>query len=127
MTDERIQIPDGMFEAVKAVDDGVDPLGIWIKPRLEAALRWLSENPVCLSGKVLDDISSELPPHRFLKDYGWLQISNAIQRRMFLAPEPEVPEEIADLMLVEIEEGFFKPSALNQRLVEAYKRGKAAK
>ena len=39
-------------------------------------------------------------------------------------PEPEVPEEIADLLLpIAVESGFFKPEVVNERIIEAERRG----
>ena len=43
------------------------------------------------------------------------------------APEPGVPEAIKDLILPDIESGFFKPEILNARLVEAYRLGRNSK
>jgi hypothetical protein len=37
--------------------------------------------------------------------------------------EPEVPEQIKDLLLVDIREGFFKPEVINERMAECYRRG----
>lgn len=41
--------------------------------------------------------------------------------------EAEVLEEIKDLILPDIESGFFKPEVSNQRLIEAYRRGLKAR
>ena len=45
--------------------------------------------------------------------------------RMYLAePEPEVPKEIKDLLLpIAVESGFFKPEVVNERIIEAERRG----
>lgn len=40
--------------------------------------------------------------------------------------EPEVPEQIKDLLLVDIREGFFKPEVINERMAECYRRGQKA-
>lgn len=50
---------------------------------------------------------------------------------MFDAPEPEVPEEIKDMLLdagaPDSEHCFFKPSVYNERIQEAYRRGKESR
>jgi len=38
----------------------------------------------------------------------------------------EAPEHIEDLLLVDIQEGFFKPEVVNERLHEAFRRGQKA-
>ena len=53
------------------------------------------------------------------------------QRCMFVAPEPEVPEGIKDMLLdarsPDSEHCFFKPSVYNERITEAYRRGKESR
>jgi hypothetical protein len=48
---------------------------------------------------------------------------------MYLAPEPEVPEEIKDLLLNEDAPEFSRPTRrfFNINLLEAYRRGKAGR
>ena len=52
-------------------------------------------------------------------------------RRMFDAPEAEVPEAIRDMLLdaraPDSEHCFFKPSVYNERIQEAYRRGRESK
>ena len=84
---------------------------------LEAFIAWQTENPIVPTEEQDEDLCEwcEMNPDGspFAE---W-------QRRMYLAPEPEVQEEIRDLLLVNITEGFFKPEVLNERLAEAYRRG----
>lgn len=53
------------------------------------------------------------------------------QRHMFDAPEPEAPEAIKDMLLdaraPDSEHCFFKPSVYNERIQEAYRRGKESR
>lgn len=48
---------------------------------------------------------------------------------MYLAPEPEVPEEIKDLLLTEQSHKDVQPlkGELNSMIIEAYRRGKESK
>jgi hypothetical protein len=72
---------------------------------LEAALRWLSENPIVPTEKQerkLDDAWMESKKDLASRYYKCAHATEfgAIewQRMMFLEPEPEVPEEIKDLI-----------------------------
>jgi hypothetical protein len=45
---------------------------------------------------------------------------------MYDAPEPEVPEEIKNLLCAGSDtdrEGYFRPDIYNERIIEAYRRG----
>lgn len=102
---------------------------------LEAALQWLSENPIVPSQTQAMELTG------FTK-YQDLELARARlaltrwQRRMFLAPEPEVHEEIEELLW---KDDFSKSKGTiwvrsiddgmtwNQAVIEAYKRGKASK
>ena len=97
MTDERIQVPEGMLKAaIDAQEMRCDPT--ITKIGVEAALRWWKANPIeptdddCISiGQAWNGNSAGNP--------FWKFVATEWQRRMFLAPEPEVPEEIKDLLL----------------------------
>jgi len=71
-----------------------------IETALEAALRWLSENPIV--PKLRSDIEHLDEVFGDTDDKGGREDLVAVvcewQRRMFLAPEPEIPEEIKDVM-----------------------------
>jgi hypothetical protein len=95
MSEKKIQVPEGMLETAKmAVQDYNHFNPNDILPCLEEALRWVAENPI-------------VPPipevHRIMSDYrsshrGCCEgeiyefVATEWQRRMFLAPEPEVPQ-----------------------------------
>lgn len=50
------------------------------------------------------------------------------QRRMFAAPEPEVPKEIADFMTTWTDEPlYWTGRQINQNILEAFRRGKKSK
>lgn len=48
------------------------------------------------------------------------------QRRMFLAPEPEVPEEVKD-MLVEEHISRWRGEEVNEKVIEAFRRGQRSR
>jgi hypothetical protein len=95
----------------------------------------LSENPIVPS---IEDINAigcawfkffdpdmDDPQHKSFRD-GMLRALDLFQRRMFLVTEPEVLEEIKDLLLPDIESGFFKPEIVNERMAECFRRGQRA-
>lgn len=89
--EKKYVVPEGMLEAAS---NGWSPVqDNALRTRLEAALKWLAENPILPDEKQIANMG------KFGMEY-WLV--RTICRRwiedMFLAPEPEVPEAIADLM-----------------------------
>lgn len=139
MSAGKIKIPDGMVKA--SVDkmmsrwedqnDGYrnSSMGVEAEKQLqknlpvalEAALRWLSENPIVPTLEQTEECRHlhryEFDPLKPLCVYQ--QVAVEWQRRMFLVPEPEIPEEIKDLL-------WGKESLLsgeNERVIEAYNRG----
>lgn len=115
MIERNIAVPDGMRLAfVYAMQEkfGHVPGGILVG--LEAALRWLSDNPIPIDPtvKIWLDICAKMPTKSHAERL------MEFQRRMFIAPQPEIPEEIKDLLF---------PEHDNSRLIEAFRRGKAAR
>lgn len=119
----NVKIPEGMLKAAM-YDDGAGYLSeAWMERRLEAALRWLSENPIVPTDKQLEDIASfaSAPTHFGVSI--WFQ---QWQRRMFLAPESKIPEEVKDLLWessARLDRGFH----WNDAILEAYRRGQNSK
>lgn len=98
MSDKQYVVPEGMLKAVHDASRNFEqrlPEGFYFAPLLKAALRGLSENPIVPTDEQIDSMSrglhwgwdSEWRTH--VRDWcvEW-------QRRMFLAPEPAVPEGI---------------------------------
>lgn len=93
---------------------------------LEAAICWLDgeleklvQHPYPTSGEFYIQPS-------IAEDYGRRGNNKAIEsiRRMYLAPEPEVPKEVKDLLV----SGFDVSSGeTDSRILEAYRRGKESK
>lgn len=132
MSEKKIVVPEGMLKAAIAVIENYDDVvgngqceEFRIELIVEAALRWLSENPIV---PTKDDLAmvrllyfdrKHLDGKSTVTDFvvGW-------QRRMFIAPEPEVPEEIEDLLLpydMATADGY----AINVAIIEAYRRGRS--
>jgi hypothetical protein len=96
MSEKRYIVPEGMLKAVQNA-----LVGYWhdhtvtsdssITVVLEAAVRWLSENPIVPTEQEYRDFGVKF-------DFQGVKCIAEWQRRMFLAPEPEVPEAIKDLM-----------------------------
>ena len=96
--EKKIAIPEGMLEAaVAAVKIPVS--GQLARNQthdiLEAALRWLSENPIEPTQKQSRKLYADVPQGLLVDEVpSWYAVE--WQRRMFLAPEPEVHEEDKD-------------------------------
>ena len=138
MSDKKILVPEGMLKAaVEAVRvrsefgfhfiDNKDELRsrrarivAQTQDTLEAALLWLSENPIVPTNEQTQGVCDSI----FVGSEYLLDPRDAMvewQRRMFLAPEPEVPEEIKELVdsfNVPIYKLFYK-----EGLKEAFRRG----
>jgi hypothetical protein len=124
---KRIKVPGGMaraYQSVLARDAST------FAP-LEAALLWLSKNPIVPTEKQLEDVESgwlgQGPLDRDSLRYGAAQF----QSRMFLAPEPEpepeVPEEIKDLLIPRRETDRSKEEYIhNAQILKAFRRGQKA-
>lgn len=102
MNEKKYIVPEGMLKAVEGryrmvYSSGFNPPVV--RANLEAALRWLSENPIVptdqqemeIYKKYISTVSDKAYPIYLLKEW---------QRRMFLAPEPEVPEAVKDILYV---------------------------
>jgi len=91
---------------------------------VEAFCRWLSENPqVPSTEQYLEMIRSDRVPA--VKDM-FCNILEVWQRRMFLAPEPEIPKEIDDLLWDDTDKGPYYVEH-NKAAIEAYRRGQRSK
>lgn len=130
---KRIVVPEGMLKAAIQADKelyehwGPIPEDRWgrttrkaiIEHSVNAALLWLSENPIRPNCEQIGEISKWFGSHNHgatCEDF-----CEEWQRRMFLAPEPEVPEEIADLTIADSDD--IAGDLHNARLIEAYRRG----
>jgi hypothetical protein len=94
MNEKKIVVPEGMLDAFRKAETHHGFL--WdakvLEAMLTAALRWLAENPMVPSHKQVQDIAQS-------NVYYTSDVSKWIaewQRRMFLAPEPEVRQFVKD-------------------------------
>jgi len=140
MSVKKIVVPEGMLKAAMAVADeawdngeigrslvGETPWKKTSRVILEAALRWLiGELPL---PSLQDD---EYSGPEWTKGY-----NRAMEdvRRMFLAPEPEVPECLEGMMFSSHDIGLHLKNAdadnlsnhLNSYILEAYRMGRESK
>lgn len=155
--EKMIKVPEGMLKAFGEAYDHQKGLGANSETcerfGLESALRWLSKNPIVptdeqaqvMLEKVFNDPpfiysspNDEMPGQNILINREQLtcphlsreqEVFAEWQRRMFLAPEPEIPK---DLCIPE-NSGMCTgtpvvlTSYANQRIIEAYRRGQRSK
>ena len=142
MSDKKILVPEGMLKAaVEAVRDRSEfgfhfidnkdelrsrraRIVAQTQDTLEAALLWLSENPIVPTNEQTQGVCDSI----FVGSENLLDPRDAMvewQRRMFLAPEPEVPEEINDLRLGG--QTTMSMGRMDWLLTEAFRRGQKSK
>lgn len=123
---KQIIVPDGMVEAVMAncvvvgVCQGkaVSLTTIAAREVLRRALEWLVANPIV--PQTVDEYRKLLALKNYEISFDAQQFYYAEwQRRMFLAPEPKIPEAIKDLM-----PHYPDKESHEWAIVEAYRRGK---
>lgn len=129
MSEKKIVVPEGMINAVDAalsLERGWRhelPAGIARDATLQAALRWMSENPIVPTEQQALDMATGC---KFDSFENWELVRWGAcewQRRMFLAPDPEIPQEIADLCN---ENGPNSPR-WKAAIIESYRRGQQSK
>ena len=134
-TTSEIHVPKGMLRAAcRAYPDpdfdyvSEDSFGVFTRPVLEKALRWLSENPIVPTQKQADElwkIAIEQNPDKNETTHAAKNMVIEWQRRMFVAPELEVPEAVKDLLsgYADIDQHWKKA---DENIIEAYHRGQSA-
>jgi len=129
VSDKKIKVPDGMLKAVLAGEHA--GCTSWAQKHyltvLESALRWLSENPIVPTIEQLKAINAAWHEGNHLA-LGTGETSFVLiefQRRMFLAPEPEIPPEIKDLLSPTCQ-NLWEPSRkeYDAAVLEAFNRGR---
>lgn len=127
-SDRKILVPDGLRRAAGRALNDLDPEGYMILLGLEAALRWLAENPIVPTVQQQDamvkrkDSYAQAERNAYFYSVEW-------QRRMFLSPEPdEIPKELHDLTWRNSQGSAGKVSLtfteLDERILEAFNRGR---
>lgn len=139
MSGRKVQVPAGMPDAA------LDTVGVDGEMRgnakivLEAALDWLAKNPIvpmrddinaigCAWFKFFDPDMDD-PQNKSFRD-GMMAALDLWQRRMFLAPKPDVPEEIKDLLYVDDCGRMSLGGSIlghSDAVLEAYRRGQRSR
>ena len=130
---KRISVPDGMLKAAliaSGLDDYCSDDQAEIRKALEAALLWASEHPQVPTDEQLQAMREHLLPDMpkgaehftsndlFMGAVEW-------QRRCFVQEEPEIPEELDDIMFPDLAPDSItaRKSELNDLILDAYRRG----
>ena len=117
MGEKRVVVPEGMYDAAMKYQDS----GIQCGAALEAALRWLSENPIVPSVEQCDAIRDVLGPREDLMQWQVKEVAFEWQRRIFLAPEPEmIGEETLDRFCARFR-------TIGEAALEAYRLGQQSR
>jgi hypothetical protein len=119
---KKIVVPEGMGKAAEQVATNASTLEIL--NILEAALQWLSENPIKPTDRQVDHLRRQFLDSRgnhVTFDQATLLIATEWQRRMFLLAEPEYPD------IDELLKGFSEFGEAHKNIIEAYRRGRQSK
>lgn len=124
---KKYVVPEGMLKAAYETAWGESPKDTIVqtfKVALEAALLWLSENPIVPT----DDFVEEAIREHSRTNIKWACAE--WQCRMFLSPEPEMPEAIKELLpfppnVVILDDNLYNKikAHLDRVAIEAYRRG----
>jgi hypothetical protein len=120
----RYIVPEGMLNAATVAYNEVvksgQHIGFSVCHCLEAAIQWLAENPLIPTDEQRAELSRLVP----YEDSGNGKILSVAvvewQRRMFLAPEPPIPDEVSPLMWGS---GLLS-EAHNRAVIKAFELGK---
>ena len=120
MSGKKYAVPEGMKQAAEEAEeeylcDG-QSRDVCRKVILEAALRWQAENPIVPTHAEVERIL-EMVQFQGLRGTSLDRLQDFVamwQRRMYLAPEPEVSEGIKDLL---------SGGNLDKLIIEAESRG----
>lgn len=126
MAEKKYVVPEGGLKAALSSQNPPFVFGqeSGIRAALEAFVRWQSESSPMPTDEQLRQMMRGFSV--LTKDTVSMIVMEWI-RRIYLVPEPEVPEEIKDLLCADIGEGFFKPEILNKRMVECFRRGQKSR
>jgi hypothetical protein len=131
MSKKQCVVPEGMLKAAHEANFSLDAP---VRQIVEAALRWQSENPIVPTQEQYEELHKKWRYDGITKASSAIEfqrICRAWQRQMHLAPEPEVPEDIKDLLMGSAYTPMTGMVELNpewdKRIIEAYRRGQASK
>lgn len=120
MRQKTIMIPKGMMEAVGYENNAfAQELARRV---IISALVWLTENPVLPLDEEAARIVDET--HFSTLTARCIEFARLWQQRMFLAPEPEVPNDVKELLYPDPNGVNFD---VNHTILEAYRRGQRSR
>jgi hypothetical protein len=132
ISDTQIKVPEGMLKAALKASEYISyerekKIMQWypqsVVPMLEEALRWQKENPPVPTAEQWSALLSEPELWGGTAIVYGIRCAVAWVRRMYDEPEPEVPEEVTEIIA-----SFIEPQgkAVQAAILEAYQRGKKA-
>lgn len=129
MSDRKYVVPEGMVNA--AIESAMGTAGMSLRSGTESilagALKWLAENPITPTNEEFIRLSKDLLTPEDAKNGNIVSASVLMaewQRRMFLEPEPEIPDEVDDLIWdMDTPRSSMQDARHNRQIVEAFKRG----
>lgn len=126
MSEKNIKVPEGMMKASYDAHLLLGKMGAQIPTVLEAALRWLSENPIVPTPEQAREL---IGPMVVLNETSLIFAIEAWQRRMFLAPETEVPglDDVLESFISYMKTSKPPTLAEVEAKLEAYRRGQRSK
>ena len=125
----KIKLPEGMLEAADQRQRS-DVERRFTKAIVEAVLLWISENPIVPTDEQIRKCAKAAGCawDSGMWDFDLTRRFYAEMQRMFLKPEPEVPEAIKDLLIgpkiVDDTEAGITCREHNAAVLEAYNRGR---
>lgn len=129
MDEKKYAVPAGMLDAFRKAETHHGR--VWdaevLEAMLTAALRWLAENPIVPTPEQMNKLRFDTCDNDMTTTFNQrsINLATAWQRRMFLAPEPEIPEAVKDLLWKSEDDGknYDPAPGHNRDVIEAYRRG----
>jgi hypothetical protein len=133
MSEKKYVVPQGMIDAAYQYCPASFAMPA-VRSMLEAALQWLAENPIVPTVEQGDSLfHSDIGIDYTKKFDATRAVVVEWQRRMFLAPESQIPEELEDLLLPRfvnaLEVGVERhrtEAEYKKSVIEAFRRGQKA-
>ena len=129
---DRIKVPEEMLEAAKAEwpSTFADPIlrDSFIVGMIFAC-QHISEHPIVPTDEQMGELMRECPDKTYLRACDrFAAFIDLWQRRMFRAPEPEVPESVQNILeelleTLEISQRGVLGESVMKAILEAYRRG----
>ncbi len=123
----KIKLPEGMLEAADQRQRS-DVERRFTKAIVEAVLLWISENPIVPTDEQIRKCAKAAGLFHWCfgkQDFFQVRKFFVELQRMFLQPEPEVPEAVEDLILHPGTESLPQDIVkANEAIIEAYNRGR---